>query len=85
MREQSFSISISDHFAHLSTSLRIAWVIGTVSGFLLWHSVLLEVLAGGVALITVIVVAGQALTNRKEEVSHGSKIPASESLSARGA
>jgi hypothetical protein len=27
MREQSFSISISDHFAHLSTSLRIAWAI----------------------------------------------------------
>ncbi len=25
MREQSFPISISDHFAHLSTSLRIAW------------------------------------------------------------
>jgi hypothetical protein len=60
-------------------------LIGTVSGFLLWHSLLLEVLAGGVALITVILVAGQALTNRKEEVSHGSKTPASESLSARGA
>src|SRR5258708_5399375 len=26
MREQSFSTSISDHFAHPSTSLRIAWV-----------------------------------------------------------
>jgi putative transposase len=25
MREQSFSTSISDHFAHLSTSLRIPW------------------------------------------------------------
>jgi hypothetical protein len=25
MREQSFSTSISDHFAHLSISLRIAW------------------------------------------------------------
>jgi gas vesicle protein len=32
MREQSFSTSISDYFAHLSTSLRIAWVNGVLLG-----------------------------------------------------
>jgi hypothetical protein len=59
--------------------------VGTVSGFLLWHSLLLEVLTGGVALITVILVAGRVLTRRKEEGSHGAKTPASESLSAQSA
>lgn len=47
---------------------------GLVSGLLLWHTLLLGVLAGGgAALVTVILFTGLALTSRKEEVSHGSK------------
>ena len=44
-------------------------LIGTVSGFLLWHSLLLEGLAGGAGLITVLLVAGRIVTSRKDSAA----------------
>jgi hypothetical protein len=44
-------------------------LIGTVSGFLLWRSLLLEGLAGGAGLITVLLVAGRIVTSRKDSAA----------------
>lgn len=51
--------------------------IGTLSGWLIWHSVLLGMLKGGTALVTLIAFVVLAFFSRKEREAQGSQANAS--------